>query len=326
MDTRRLLVAATALVSLNAWGADYPERAIRIIVPFAAGSGTDIVARATGAALAKRMGVAVTVENVTGSGGAKGTVAVAKAAPDGYTLLATSSRFTIRPHLDNSAGYDPLNDFVAVAQVAVVPLVMVTSGKSRFKTFDDLVAEMRTSPGTVRYATSGRGSLSHLEAALMNQHLKAQAQANTYKSDQQALGAIAGGQADFYLATLPMALAQINKGSLRALAVSTSARIERLPNVPTLSEALKRPGYAPSLWYGVVAPKGTPVPVITRLENEIERELEVAGVAARIETVGARVTFLRSAPFGGQIGFDFRKWGEVGARRAPPRVAPRPPV
>ncbi len=315
---KRILLASLAALATSAW-ANYPDKPVKIIVPFAAGSGTDVVARATATALAKRMKVPVTVENVTGSGGAKGTIAVAKAAPDGYTLLATSTRFTIRPYLDKGAVYDPVKDFVAVAQIAVVPFVLVTSGKSRFKTFDDLVAEMRQNPGSLRYATSGRGSLSHLEVALMNQHLKVQAQDNAYKSDDKALGAITGGQADFYLANLPMAQAQISKGALRALAVTTAKPMERFPGVPTLADAMKRPGYDPSLWYGLVAPKGTSVDVLTRIEDDLKIELEQQSVDARIETVGARVVFLRSAPFGAQIAYDYRKWGEVTARRAPQR-------
>jgi tripartite-type tricarboxylate transporter receptor subunit TctC len=316
--TTRLLAALAALFALNAFAA-YPDKPVKVVVPTTAGSGTDVVARATAAALAKRLGVAVTVENLTGRGGAKGAVAVAKAAPDGYTLLATSTRFTVRPVLDKTAGYDPVGDFVAVAQLAVIPMVLVTSANSRFKSFDELVAEMRQNPGTLRYATAGRGSLSHLEVAAMNQHLKVQAQDNAYKGDERALGAIAGGQADFYLANLPMALAQINKGTLRPLAVTTAKPMERLPAVPTLSEAMKRPGYAPSLWFGLVAPKGTPALVITRLEEEIGRELETPGVDARIEAVGGRVAFLRSAPFGAQIAYDYRKWADATGRRAPPR-------
>ena len=306
----RTLLVLASLVALNAW-AEYPEKPVKIIVPFAAGSGTDVVARATGAALAKRMGVSVTVENMPGADGAVGTVAVAKAKPDGYTLLATSSPFTVTPYLAKTAPYDPVRDFVAVAQIAVIPMVLVTSEKSRFKSFDDLVAEMRQSPGKVRYATAGRGSLSHLEIALINRRFKVQAQEQAFKSGEEALAAIAGGKADFFLANLPMALAALNKGSLRALAVSSNTRAPNMPGVPTLAEVTRRPAYESNVWFGIVAPAGTYFEILTRLEDEIGIELQQPAVSARIEAVGGRVAFLRSAGLGGQIGYEYRKWGEV---------------
>ena len=298
----------------NAW-ADYPDKPVKIIVPFAAGSGTDVVARATGAALAKRMGVSVTVDNMPGADGAVGTVAVAKSAPDGYTLLFTSNALTIAPYLTKKPAYDPVKDFVAVAQIGVIPLVLVTGEKSRFKTFDELIAEMRQNPGKVRYATAGRGSLSHLEVALMSQYFKAQAQPQAYKSPEEALAATAGGKADVFLANLPIALATINKGALRPLAVSSSARLPRMSNVPTLGEAMKRPAYETNVWFGLLAPSRTYFEILTRLEDEIGIELQQPGVSARIEAIGGNVVFLRSAPFGGQIAYEYRKWGQVAGAR-----------
>ena len=310
MNARFLLLAS--LVALNAW-AEYPEKPVKIIVPFAAGSGTDAVARATGAALAKRMNVSVTVENMPGADGAIGTVAVAKAAPDGYTLLFTSNPLTITPYLAKKQSYDPVKDLVAVAQVATIPMVLVTGEKSRFKTFDDLIAEMRQNPGKVRYATTGRGSLSHLEVALMAQYFKVKAQEQPHKSAEEALAATVGGKDDVFLANLPIALATLNKGALRALAVSSSARVPRMSSVPTLGEAMKRPAYESNVWFGLLAPSRTYFEILTRLEDEIGLELQQPNVSARIEAIGGQVAFLRSAPFGGQIGYEYRKWGQVAA-------------
>jgi tripartite-type tricarboxylate transporter receptor subunit TctC len=305
--TAALMAAFTAP---SAW-ADYPDRPVRIIVPFAAGSGTDVVARATGAALSARMGVPVMIENTVGSDGAVGTQAVAKAGPDGYTLLATSNPFTLAPHVTKSPPYDPVRDFVAVARIAVIPLALVTSATSSFKTFDDLVAYMRQNPGKARYATSGKGALSHLEVEVMNRYLNVQAQDQPYRSAKDAVGAAANGKADFFLANLPMAQAQLNSGSLRALAVTSGARIPQTRGVPTLAEAMRRPGYEATVWFGLVAPAGTPPQVIQRLENEIERELEVPAVSARIETIGGRVAFQRSAPFSGQLRLEHAKWAQA---------------
>jgi tripartite-type tricarboxylate transporter receptor subunit TctC len=307
MTARTLLLAASvAFVALGA-RADYPDRPVRIVVPFAAGSGADVVARTTATALTKRTKAAFSVENRT----AAGTAAVAKAAPDGYTLLVTGSAFTLAPHTSKSAGYDPLKDFVPVARIAVIPLVVVTGAKSRFKTLDDLVAAMRQAPGKVRYATSGKGTVSHFEVELVNHHFKVQAQDRAYASDADALAAVLAGEADFFLANYPMAERQINSGTLRALALGSSARLATRPDLPTLAEVMRRPGYEASAWYGMLAPRGLSVDAITRLEEEIELELEVREVREKIESVGGRPAFLRSAPFAGQLGYEYRKWALV---------------
>lgn len=315
--TRSLVagIAAAAVLTTGAWAAEYPERSIRIIVPFAAGSGTDVIARATGKALATRMRVPVVVENKPGGDGAVGAAAVAKAKPDGYTLLFTSTPLTITPHLQKTPSYDPDKDLVAVARIAVIPLVLVTSGTSRFKTFDDLVAGLRQNPGKVSYATTGRGAPSRLEAELLLHHLQVQAQDQPHRNDTDALAATAGGKTDFFVANLPRTLAQLNSGSLRALAVSSGERLSSMPAVPTLAEVMRRTGYEASVWFGMLAPAGTSSQVITRLENETEYELEVAGVRARIEKAGGRIAFLRSAPFGAQIRAEYRKWEQVAKAR-----------
>ena len=315
MSSRRSFLGASlataAFLAANAWAADYPERPVRIIVPFAAGSGTDVVARATGAALSRRLGVPVTIENVAGDNGAKGAAAAAKAAPDGYTLLATTNPLTIAPYLVKTPSFDPVKDFVAVARIAVIPLVVVTGEKSRFKTFDDLVTYMRQNPGKVRYATSGRGALNHLEAEFINQHFGVQAQAQPYRNDEDAIAATASGKADFFLANSPMAAARLKSGTVRALAVSSSVRLPAMPGVPTLAEAMRQPGYEALVWFGLVAPAGTSSQVITRLENALDTELDVPEVRSRIESVGGRVAFLRSNPFGGLIRYEYGKWGQV---------------
>lgn len=310
MHTARIFLFIAAITATSAW-AEYPERPIWIIVPFAAGSGTDVVARATGDALSKRTGVPVVIENTVGGDGAAGTAKVAKAKPDGYTLLATSNPFTLVPNLGKSKSYDPVKDFVAVAQIAVIPLVLVTSGASTFKTLDDLVTYMRQNPGRTRYATTGKGTLSHLEVEVMNRHLKVQAQDQAYKSAEGALAAVASGKAEFFMATLPSAQAQINAGALKAFAVTSGERLPQVPGAPTLAEAIRRPGYVASVWFGLVAPAKTPFQILTRLEDEIERELGSPAVNSRIESIGGRALFLRSAPFGGQIRFEHAKWGQA---------------
>ena len=296
---------------MKARAADYPERPVWIIVPFAAGSGADVVGRAVGEALSARMGVPVVIENMVGEEGAAGTTAAAKAAPDGYTLLATTSPLTVTPYMLKNPSYDPIKDLVAVAQVAVIPMVLVTGANASYKTFDDLLAAMRKAPGKLAYATSGKGALNHLEVEVLKQHFKVQARDVPHKSDGEAIAATAGGQADFFLANYPTGLEQVRSGALRALAVTSKARMPATPDVPTFAEIMRNPGYEASVWYGVLAPRGTSSQVIARLENEIERELEQPAVIGRIEALGGQVAFLRSAPFGGRIGYEYRKWGQV---------------
>jgi len=311
MTARTLALAASVAFTALGARADYPDHPVRIVVPFAAGSGTDVVARATAGAISKRTKAPVSVENRAGANGITGTAAVAKAAPDGYTLLLTGSAFTLAPYSRKTPTYDPLKDFVPVARIAVVPLVVVTSAKSPYKTFDELVAAMRQNPAKVRYATSGKGTVSHLEVELVNHHFKVQAQDHAYPSDTDALAATVAGEVDFVLASYPLAERQINSGALRALALGSSARLATRPEVPTLAEVMRRPGYEASAWFGMLAPRGLPVDVITRLEEEVELELEVPEVREKIERVGARPAFLRSAPFGGQLGYEYRKWALV---------------
>ena len=303
--------ALAALFAAGAWAADYPERAVKIVVPFAAGSGTDVVARTTAEALSKRLGQPVTVENMPGADGATGAAAVAKAAPDGYTLLATTNAFTIAPYLRKTAPYDAMKDFVPVARLAVIPLVLVTSAKSDFKTFDDLLAYMRANPGKARYASLGRGTLGRLEAEFMLRQSKLTAQGQPYRTGAEALAGTSEGTADFFIANSPLAAKQLKSGTLRALAVTSGARLPQLPNVPTLAEAMKRPGHETVVWFGLLAPAGTPSPAIQRLENELERELELAEVSKRIVRVGGRAAFMRSAPFGGMLRSEYGKWGVV---------------
>ena len=226
-------------------------------------------------------------------------------------LLATSNPFTLVPSMSKSPSYDPVKDFVAVAQVAVIPLVLVTSGNSTFKSFDDLVTYMRQNPGRTRYATSGKGTLSHLEVEVMNRYLKVQAQDQPYRSAEEALAAVASRRAEFFMANLPAAQAPLDSGALKAFAVTSGKRLPQAPGVPTLAEAIRRPGYEATVWFGLVAPAKTPFQVLTRLEDEIERELAAPAVTARIESTGSRVLFLRSAPFGGQIRFEHAKWGQA---------------
>lgn len=314
MTCLRLVRAATiamALVASGAGASDYPSKPIRIIVPFASGSGTDVVARTIGEALSSQMGVSVVVENVVGAGGNIGSSAVAKAAADGYTLLSTANPLTVTPHMQKVPPFDPAKDFSPIARITVIPMVLVTGMNSRHKSFEGLVQEMRSHPGKVTYATSGKGAPSHLEVELLEQHLNVNAQDLPYRVGGQAITDVIGSQVDFFFANLPIALPQLKAGNMRALAVGSVDRIPAMADVPTLAELLKKPGYEASVWYGLSAPGGTPPEIVSRLENEVRKALENPQVRTKLEGVGGQIALVTSKAFGEQIRAENDKWRKI---------------
>jgi tripartite-type tricarboxylate transporter receptor subunit TctC len=313
---RAVLAAVATTVVLcapapTAAQAPYPSRPIRIIIPFAGGSGSDIIARVVGEAIGQKLGVPVVPETREGGGGAIGATMVAKSAPDGYTLLSAANPMTVTPYMMKSPPYDPAKDFAPIARVAVIPLVLVTGSQSTYKTFQDLAMRMKAEPGKVNYATGGKGSPSHLEVELFLRVLGVQARDVPYKNIGQGLTDTIGGRTDFIVASLPISMAHIQSGSLRALAVGSPTRLATLPDVPTLAELLGKPGYDASAWYGFMAPAGTPPDVVTRLGDEVQKSVALPEVRARIEGTGGRIALAGPAEFNAQIQAESEKWGRL---------------
>jgi len=307
-----ILIAACAALACGAAGAQaYPNRAIRIIIPFAAGSGSDTTARVVGDALSSQLGVPVVLETREGTGGAIGAAAVAKAAPDGYTLLSAANPMTVTPYMMKTLPFDPAKDFAAIARVAIIPLVVVTSSQSSYKSFQDLVARMKAEPGKVNYATGGKGSPSHLEVELWQRAVGADARDVPYKNFGQALTDTMAGRTDFIMASLPISASHIAAGNLRPLAVGAATRLPNLPNVSTLAELLNKPGYEAAAWYGFLAPAGTPSEIVARLAAEVQKALNVPAVRTRIEGTGGRISLAGPEQFNQQIQAESERWSRL---------------
>ena len=265
-------LAATALFagmlfSTVAPAQNYPAKPVRIIVPQSAGGSTDLVARAIGKMLGEAMGQAFFVENRPGAGSIIGSDAVAKAVPDGYTLLMVAASFSINPSAYLKLPFDPVRDFSPVTQISAFPNTLVVQSSSPFKTVQEFIAYARENPGKLNYASSGVGTGTHLSMEMMKYMAKLFIVHIPYKGGAPAVNGLLGGQVQVNLATISTALPHVKSGALRALAVSTAQRWPLTPELPTLAEA-GLAGYDYSSWVGMLAPAKTPAAVINRLWNE----------------------------------------------------------
>jgi len=287
-----LLVGFSAAASAQTW----PSKPIRALVPYSAGSASDIIPRTVFAAAEKQLGQPIIVENRAGGGSVIGTGAVAKAAADGYTILSTSSAFTIVPVTVANLSYDPLHDFAAVIPLANMANVLVVSPAKGIKTVGDLVAYARAHPGAVNYVTIGTGSAAHVNSERFRLSAHFEAQPVSYKGSPEGLLDVMTGRVDFYFSPLLPALSLIRSGSLVALAVSSTKRDPQLPDVPTTLEL----GFANSeynFWFGVFAPSRTPPAIITRLHDEIAAALENPSVKEKLATLGVQPISMTAAEF-----------------------------
>ena len=267
---RPLLLAFAALslavISTDAAMALYPERTVRLVVPFAPGGGTDVVARTLAQDMAKDLGVTVMIENKPGAGTIIGTQAVATSAPDGYTLLMGTFSHAVNPSLNANLPYDPHKDFAPVALIARSFNVVVVNPKSSIKSIADLIAAAKASPGKLSYGTFGIGTSAHLAGELFKDMAKVDLTTVPYKGAAPAITDLIGGQIDVMFTTVASAAALIESGQLRAIAVTSAERSPAFPHLPTVAEA-GVPGYASESWYGLFAPARTPADVIDRLNK-----------------------------------------------------------
>jgi tripartite-type tricarboxylate transporter receptor subunit TctC len=306
-----LLIALSLLIPFGAAAQGYPNKPIRIIVAYAGGAGVDVAARIVAERLSQSMKAQVYVENRDGAGGLIGTMTAAKAAPDGYTLLMASSPVTVLHFLQPEPTYDPVKDFTAVARVSLHPLVLVTSTKSRYTSFNDLIAAIKANPGKLNYATSGKGSSSHLEFELLKQRYGLDIPDVPYKSFATAITDTITGRADLFLSAYSAALPHIKSGSVRALAMSSQKRSELLPDVPTLAELTGDPNYEASVSYGLLAPVGTPNEIVVRLAQEVAKVANDPATAERIRAIGGEPAVLGPAQYGAQVKAETEKWDRL---------------
>lgn len=271
----------------TAQGQTYPDKSIRLIVPWPAGGAADAVGRAVAASLTAELGRTVYVENVAGAGGNIGTQQFIRSAGDGYTLLlATSSTNSANPYLYKKTGFEPVKDFSPVASLAVIPSVLVVPANSPYKSPKDVVAAAKASPGKLSYGSGGVGASAHLAGELFKSVAKIDITHVPYKGSGPALTDVMGGQLDLMFDT--GAFPHIKGGKIRALAVAADKRSPMIPDVPTFDE-LGIKGMIMNAWYGVAAPAGTPPAVVTRVNAAVNQALKSGDLGKRLADIGAEV-------------------------------------
>ncbi len=305
------LAAALGAVAHAALAADYPVRPIRFVVPFAAGGTSDIIGRILSARMQESLGQSLVVDNRGGAGGTIGTDIVAKATPDGYTIvLASNGTHAIVPYLYKSLPYDPIKDFAPVSMVAVTPTVLAANPELPVRSVKDLIALAKAKPGTLAFGSSGVGSTSHLSGEMLGALAGIQLTHVPYKSASAAYPDVFSGRVPLIFDTALSMTQHIKSERVRPLAVTTPKRAINLPNLPTMSEA-GVPGYAMTLWIAIYAPAGTPPPVVARLNREIHRALSLPEVRELMASSGAEVSFGTPAELLAATRTDLKRMGEI---------------
>jgi len=302
------LLLAAALPAASA----YPERAVRIIVPFAAGATLDLMTRAVAEELAHQLGQPVVVENRAGASGIIGADAVAKAPADGYTLMmAPFSVLAVNASLHKNLPYDNLRDLAPVALVAVAPHVLLASAQLPYRTLADLLAAAKARPGQIAYASAGAGSSAHLATEVLLYKAGVKMAHVPYKGTAPAYNDLIPGRVAVMIDGVGAALPRIQSGQVRALGVTSPEPVDVLPGVPTLAQA-GVPGYDVTPWYGMVAPRGTPEAVVAALNGAVNRALATEGLRRRFAEMGLQPRGGKSADFGAYMASETAKWREVG--------------
>lgn len=288
---KRIFIASAALLAVaGAWAqspaGDYPNKIIKIIVPFTAGSATDIMARIVGERLSASMGQSIVVENRPGAGGTLGAAQVAKAEPDGYTLLVVSTGHVVNPALYGNLPYDTIGDFAGVSPLAALPSVLVVASSSPIKSVSDLIAAAKAKPGQLNYASAGVGSATHVNA----EKFRAVAGINVthipFKGTPETIVEVSSGRVDFMFTPVLASIPNIRDNRMRALAVSTAKRSTALPDVPTVSEA-GLSGFVFDFWIGLLAPAKTPRAIVNKLNAEVRKVMAQPEVIERMVKLGA---------------------------------------
>jgi tripartite-type tricarboxylate transporter receptor subunit TctC len=301
-------VAVRAL-SRSAQAQTYPSRPVRVIVPFAAGGGTDITARVIAQWLSERLGQQFVIENRPGGGTNIGTEAAAKAPADGYTLLMVGASNTVNPSLYDKLNFDLIRDFTPVGGVIRAPQVLDVNLSVPVRTVPEFIAYAKANLGKVNMASAGNGSAGHLAGEMFKMMAGVNLQHVPYRGGGPALLDLIGGQVDLYFAGMPETIEYIRAGKVRALAVTTMTRAETLPDVPTVSEFV--PGFDSSIWFGLSAPRNTPPEIIDKLNREINSGLADAKIKARYAELGSTVFPTSPADFAKFIVAETEKWAKV---------------
>ena len=309
-----LAIGALSAVTQPAFAQSYPNKPIKLLVPFPAGGATDILARALSQKLGEKLGQAVVVENRPGAGGTIGSDVAAKAAPDGYTLLlATSSTHSIGPAINPKIPYDAQADFTPLGYVASSPNLVLVPITSPAKTMREFIDYARKNPGKLNYASSGNGTIVHLTTELFK------SQSNTfmvhipYRGTALAIPDLVSGKVDVMFDSLVTGLPHVKDGKLRALAVTSSLRTPLAPDLPAVAEGL--PGFESTTWFGLYGPKAIPVDIVQRINSALNAALADADVKERFARLGAEPTGGTSQSFADMVRADSTKWKMIITQR-----------
>lgn len=321
IDRRHLLGAggAAALWAIGIPSAhaqsDFPNRPIKIIVPYSAGTGSDAVARTVAQGITEKTGKTVVVENREGGGSLIGTMAVVRSSPDGYTLLIAANPMVIVPAAQAQPQYIPMRDFVPVAKVGVIPLVLAVAPNLGITSLRDFVAHAKANPGKLSYGSSGAGTSSQQEMEVFKQALGLDILEVPYKSTAQAMTDLIGGTLPVFPVVVPLVLQHLQSGRAIGLTVFDTRRSPLLPSVPAVTEQVSTPGYVPSpVWYGFVAPTGTPVQVVNTLTGMVNAAMDTSEAQARMAALGAQRITVSNEQFAADLKTEYEKAGALAKR------------
>ena len=299
-----LLTAGTALAQ-----GSFPDKPLHIIVPFTPGGIVDNIARIVGEKLQSRLGQTVIVENKTGAGGAIGTDAAMRAAPDGYTMLCVSPGHAVLPSLTKAAKWNPTTDFRGIAGIGIVPNVVVVNPRVPVNSLKELLERAKTH--NITYGTAGIGTSNHLSGELLAQMAGVKFTHVPYKGQPEAVNDLLGGNIDMMPLTAAIAKGHIATGKLKGLAVTTAKRATALPDLPTVAEAAGLPGYDVGTWFGFVVPGKVPDPIVARLAQEVAAVLAMPEVADKLTRMGMELAPQTPAQFDRYVAAEFIKWEKV---------------
>jgi tripartite-type tricarboxylate transporter receptor subunit TctC len=307
---RALIGVAAALAASAAMAQEWPSKPVRFIVPYPPGGGTDVIARIVQNRLSEGLGQTIVIENRGGAGGAVGTEAVAKAAPDGYTFLFTLSSHTINPLL-YKLNYDVERDFAPVTLIVSVPQLIAVNPASPVKSMQELVGQARQHPGAVNFASVGNGTPSHIAGELLKLKTGIDIVHVPYKGGGPAVADTLGGQVQVLIVTMPAAMSHVKAGKLRPLAVTTIKRNPGAPEIPTVAEALGIPDYEVDSWYAMFAPAKTPPAIIARMQKEVARAIQLPDVKQKLLEQGGDTVGSSPEELDRVVKAELKKWAEL---------------
>ena len=307
---RAVVLLLTLLFVPAASAQDYPERNIRMIVPYPAGGSTDVLARAILQPLTEILGKPVIIDNKSGAGGIIGTTEAARATPDGYTIVfGNLGPNALNASLYKKLAYDPIRDFVPISKVVDVPFLLVTAPSTGISSVTDLIERGKKDPTTLTYASVGLGSASHVTAELFRRQAGIEMRHIPYRGGAPATNDTIAGQISAYFITPLEGLGQVQSGTLKSLGISTASRSQLFPDMPTIGGAL--PGFQVVVWFGILAPAGTPPEIAAKLNDAITRAIATPSVQESLEKLGVKPASSTPEEFAATIRTDVDKWAKV---------------